>query len=96
MVLDQENEPLILAISCAVNRMSHHTLWESKCLVTAIACMKMLERRGIESTLYMGTNKDQSDKMVAHAWLRSGPLYLTGMDVMEGFTVVGIFGKTVA
>ncbi|MFC5653755.1 lasso peptide biosynthesis B2 protein [Paenibacillus solisilvae] len=96
MLLDQESEALILAISSTVNRMSHHTPWESKCYVTAVACMKMLERRGIGSTLYMGTAKDQSGKMIAHAWLRSGPHYLTGMDVMEGFTVVGIFGKTVA
>ena len=95
MFLDQVDETLIAAISSAVNRMSRHTLWESKCFVTAVACMKMLERRGIDSTLYMGTSKDQSGKMIAHAWLRSGPHYLTGVEAMEQFTVVGIFGKTV-
>ena len=38
----------------------------------------MLERRKIESTLYLGTAKDEDGKMVAHAWLRSGPFTLLG------------------
>ena len=59
----------------------------------AIAAMKMLERRKIESTLYLGTAKDENGKMIAHAWLRSGPFYITGFEEMERFTVVGKFAK---
>ena len=40
--------------------MSRYTFWESQCLVKAIAGMKMLERRHIESTLYLGTAKDET------------------------------------
>ena len=47
--------------------------------------MKMLERRKIESTLYLGTAKDENGKMIAHAWLRSGPFYITGAEGMERF-----------
>lgn len=77
----------------AVNVVSLHTFWESKCLVRAIAAMKMLVRRNIESTLYLGTAKDEHDKLIAHAWLRSGPYYITGAAEKHLFTVVGKFAK---
>jgi hypothetical protein len=91
---DPQNELTLRAISHAVRTMSRHTLWESTCLVKAIAAVKMLERRGIESTLYMGTAKDHSGKMIAHAWVRSGSMYITGFEEMKKFTVVGVFGKS--
>ena len=76
--------------------MSKYTFWESQCLVKAIAGMKMLERRGIDSTLYLGTARDESGKMIAHAWLRSGPFYISGAEGMEKFTVVSMFGKRIS
>ncbi|MCF7623638.1 MULTISPECIES: lasso peptide biosynthesis B2 protein [Bacillaceae] len=87
------NVAILKSVSKSINIMSRNTLWESQCLVKAIAAMKMLERRNIESTLYLGTGKDDDGKFAAHAWLRSGPYYITGADVMERFIVVGIFGK---
>lgn len=87
---------LLANISRSVQLMSRYTWWESMCLVKAIAAMKMLERRQIESTLYLGTAKDASGKLIAHAWLRSGPFYLTGYEEMNRFTVVGIFGKKIS
>jgi hypothetical protein len=80
-------------VSQAVNVMSKYTFWESQCLVKAIAAMKMLERRGIGSTLYLGTAKDENGKLIAHAWLRSGRYFITGTVGMEKFTVVGTFAK---
>jgi Transglutaminase-like superfamily len=80
-------------ISQAIQIMSRYTSWESKCLVKAIAGMKMLERRKIDSTLYLGTSRDKNNKLIAHAWLRSGPFILTGAKEMEKFTVVNKFAK---
>jgi hypothetical protein len=80
-------------ISHAIDIISRYTFWDSKCLVKAIAGMKMLERRRIESTLYLGTAKDEDGKLIAHAWLRSGPLYLTGADVMNRFIIVEKFAN---
>lgn len=85
----------LIQISQAINIMSRYTLWDSMCLVKAIACMKMLERRNIDSTLYLGTAKDQTGSMIAHAWLRSGPYYLTGFEEKERFTVVSKFAKNI-
>lgn len=80
-------------VSSAIRIMSRYTFWESKCLVKAVAAMKMLERRRIDSTLYLGTARDKTGKMVAHAWLRSGSFYVTGKEGMGMFTVVSQFAK---
>ncbi|CAM3268672.1 lasso peptide biosynthesis B2 protein [Paenibacillus lupini] len=88
-----EDEEIIHKIGRSIRIMSRYTLWESKCLVMAIACMKMLEKRRVESTLYLGTMKNDNGKLSAHAWLRTGPYYVTGAEIMNRYTVVGVFGK---
>ncbi|MBC2686031.1 lasso peptide biosynthesis B2 protein [Bacillus toyonensis] len=89
----QQHEDTLKEVSEAISIMSRYTFWESQCLVKAIAGMKMLEKRDIESTLYLGTAKDNSGVLIAHAWLRSGSFYVTGSEGMEKFTVVGSFAK---
>lgn len=83
-------------VSEAIHLMSRYTIWESQCLVKAIAAMKLLEKREIESTLYLGTGKDENGAFAAHAWLRSGPYYITGSEGMEKFTVVSKFAKKIS
>ena len=84
---------ILQSVSKSLETMSRYTFWESKCLVMAIAGMRMLERRGIESTLYMATKRDREGKMKAHAWLRSGLYLVTGANGKEGYTVVATFAK---
>ena len=79
-------------VSWAVNTMSGHTLWESKCLAQAMTAKRMLNRRKIRSTLYLGVARDEEGQMIAHAWVKSGDLILTGARGMEKFTVVSVFG----
>ncbi|GGI46092.1 hypothetical protein GCM10008018_15390 [Paenibacillus marchantiophytorum] len=83
----------LISVQDAIHLISQHTIWESKCLVKAIAASRMLEKRHIDSTLYLGTARDESGKMIAHAWLRSGPYYITGAEGMERFVVIGKFAK---
>ena len=85
---------VIKSVKSSIEIMSKYTFWESQCLVKAIAGMKMLRSRGIESTLYLGTGRDE-DKLIAHAWLRSGSQYISGAEGMENFTVVGKFTKKI-
>lgn len=89
------NNEDIANISKAIHIMSRYTFWESQCLVRAIAGMKMLEKRKIESTLYLGTAKDENGQLIAHAWLRSGSLYISGAEVMNQFTIVAKFAKEI-
>lgn len=73
-------------ISGYVNRSAENTFWESKCLVRALTAQRLLKRRNIDSTLYLGVGKDK-DKMIAHAWLRCGSLSVTGGDG-SGYAIV--------
>ncbi|QUL55756.1 lasso peptide biosynthesis B2 protein [Paenibacillus tritici] len=85
--------PRIRQITKAIRVISRYTPWKSTCMVRAVAGLKMLEKRGIESTLYMGVARDKKGKMIAHAWLRSGAHYVSGDDAMQGFVVVEKFAK---
>src|SRR4051812_23963736 len=55
MVDNPSDRESLRFVSDAIHIMSRYTFWESMCLVKAIAGMKMLKRRKIESTLYLGT-----------------------------------------
>lgn len=87
------NRMLLHKISHAIQVMSQYTLWESQCFVKALAAKRMLEKRGIEYTIYFGTAKDENGKLIAHAWIRSGSYYVTGKEEMNKFTVVSTFAK---
>ncbi|MFA9457488.1 lasso peptide biosynthesis B2 protein [Halalkalibacter sp. AB-rgal2] len=91
----KETNQLVDDIALAIEVMSRYTFWESKCLVQAIAAMKMLERRRVSSTLYLGVMKEKQGQMAAHAWLRSGSYYVSGADEMERYTVVQTFSKQI-
>ena len=84
----------IRSVRQAVNRLSNRTPWKSTCLVQAITGKKMLKRRGILTTLYLGVakEKDNNNKMKAHAWLRCGKIILTGREGHKQFTIVSLFG----
>jgi len=87
--------PVIRKIKTAIRRAAKITPWQSKCFVQAIAGKIMLRRRQLESTIYLGVCKNGNDskKLKAHAWLRSGNMILTGREGMGQFTVVSTFGE---
>lgn len=95
LTISKENLKTIKKVSSAIHIASKYTIWESKCLVRAIAVIKMLERRKIDSTLYLGTAMNPEGKLIAHAWIRSGSYYITGAEEMNKFTVVGKFARHV-
>ena len=77
------------SVSRIVNRICTKTSWESKCLVRALTAQKLLKRKKIHSTMYLGCKMDEG-KMVAHAWIRCGEMYVTGGNG-EGYAVVDKF-----
>jgi len=84
----------ILRIGWAVRCVACRTPWESACLAQAIAADRMLQRRGIPGTLYLGMAKGETEAWQAHAWLRCGPHVLTGGPGHERFAVVSTFAST--
>lgn len=91
--IQQEQHRQAVQISRALHLVSPHVWWETECLVMAFAARKMLNRRHLPSTLYLGMRRDEQGRTAAHAWLRSGRFYLTGAKELEQYTVVGQFAK---
>jgi hypothetical protein len=63
--------------------------WNPVCLPQAVAATRMLQRRGIASTLYLGI--DPAADYDAHAWVRVGDVIVTGGPSPDRFSVVSSF-----
>jgi hypothetical protein len=81
----------IRSIIQAIARGKKYSPWKIKCLAEAIAAQKMLHRRKIPATLYLGIARKDEHEIIAHAWLRCGNKILTGRRGMKKFTVVSSF-----
>ena len=79
-------------VAWAVRTASRYTPWQSNCFPQAIAARTLLRRKGIPSTLYLGAAFKARTELEAHAWLRCGPVYVTGGAGQLHFGTVGIFG----
>lgn len=77
-LVDKDQYKNAVIVGHEVNRIADKTPWESKCLVRALAAQKILYKKKIQTTLYLGVGKDKESKMIAHAWLRCGECYITG------------------
>lgn len=83
---------IVKDIRKAVLIVSKNTPWESKCLVQALTAQRLLKRRKISSTIYMGLAKKEDGQLLAHAWLRVGQWIITGEKEMHAFQPVAWFG----
>ena len=79
-------------VSYETNRIADKTPWDSKCLVRALAARRILKKRGVHTTLYLGVGMEDGKKMIAHAWLRCGSFYVTG-GTGEEFAMVAKFSN---
>lgn len=89
VVLDDYNIAKI--VRDVVVTISKFTPWESLCLVQAMTVQRMLKKRGISTTIYLGVNKENKN-MVAHAWIRCGKMFVTGGDG-SGYATVAKFSN---
>jgi hypothetical protein len=90
VALDTWHRAQVLQIKTALTR-CRHLVWARKCLVESVAAKRMLNRRQIPATLYMGVAKNEKGKLIAHAWIRSGDIWVSGGRNRQKFTVVGVF-----
>lgn len=91
--LPEKSQARGLWVSWAVNITSKYTPWQSKCYVRALTAMLMLKILHIPSTLYLGVSKSQTNSLIAHAWLRSGKEYITGVGEIDQFKCVSYFSS---
>ena len=78
-------------VGWALRLASKYTPWKSNCLAQAIAAKRMLHRRRLPSTLFLGVKKGEQDEFEAHAWIDFGPITLTGGHDHAGYSVVSSF-----
>lgn len=88
--IDNTTSQIAFRVGWAVGHVSKNTPWQSKCLVQALTAQRMLKRRKVSSTIYLGVKKKEG-KMEAHAWLRCGHIYVTGGINKDEFTEVARF-----
>lgn len=90
---EQHAKRLTQQFNVATNNIPHDMF---NCRVQATAARWMLRRRGVSSTVYVGFRRSREDDtgFDGHAWLRSGPIIVTGKRQMAGFTIVSKYGST--
>jgi hypothetical protein len=88
---EKQNYYIARGVSRVVNRICNKTKWESKCLVRALTAQRLLKQKNIHSTMYLGCGTDENGKMVAHAWLRVGSMFVTGGDGSKKYATVDKF-----
>lgn len=78
--ISAEQRALAVAVSWAVQAAARHSPVAFVCLPQAITAQRMLRRRGVASTLYLGVSPDRENAaaIAAHAWLRAGDKVVTG------------------
>ena len=85
------HEDLLTKVAWAVRAAARNAPWEAKCLAQAITGKIILKCRRVPNTLYLGLAKENDRELIAHAWLRSGDVILTGFRGMQRYTVVSSF-----
>ncbi|MDD2764286.1 MAG: lasso peptide biosynthesis B2 protein [Opitutaceae bacterium] len=82
-------------IGWAVAAMARYVPWDGRCLTQAIAGWRMLARRGIAGTVYLGVSEapEHGGKMAFHAWLRCGSSFVTGGDGRARYQVLACFSR---
>ena len=78
-------------ISKIIRLAANGIFWDSKCLARAIAAKRLLKRRKISSTVFLGIVDGEEKKLLAHAWISSGGIIITGEKGIENYRVITIF-----
>jgi hypothetical protein len=80
-------------VGWAVEAAARHSPIRFVCFPQAIAAKWMLRRRGLPSTLHLGTKLDAKDRLAAHAWLRVGDRILTGREESRRHKTIATFAE---
>lgn len=68
-------------IAFVIPRLALRLPWRADCLVQALAGQTMLLRRGVASTIAVGTARQSDGSFEAHAWLVCGDAVILGGDI---------------
>jgi hypothetical protein len=89
--LPEPQAQIAILVARAIRRIQPFTPWDSNCLAQALTARRMLTRRGLACTTYLGATIEGQKGIIAHAWLRCGPWILTGASGHRRYKVVATF-----
>ena len=78
-------------IEWAVAAWARRVPWRAVCFQQGLAAQLMLRRRGYAATLYYGARHDDTGKLVAHVWVRSGDVDVIGCEDVEAYGLLAVF-----
>jgi len=81
-------------IGWAVGVLARRVPWDGRCLAQALAGTGMLRHRGLEGTVSFGVCRGELAGFEAHAWLRFGPIMVTGGPGHERFNTFTTFARS--
>jgi len=81
------------AVGWAVSALARRVPWDGRWFAQALAATAMLRRRGVDGTVSFGVCEGTSAGFEAHAWLRVGPLMVTGGAGHERFNAFTTFAR---
>jgi len=82
---------IVFLVKKNITRWKKYLPWKVKCFEEAIVAKKILNKYNIQTTLYLGVNKNKENGLVAHAWLKAGNKVIAGEKGSEKFVVVGFY-----
>lgn len=89
--LDADEEARVKQVAQAIETARLFTPWDSNCLAQALTGARMLGRRGIATTTYLGVTAESPQELGAHAWLRAGPDVILGDYQLDTYATVSSF-----
>lgn len=78
-------------IGRALERWGARVPWHAMCLQQGVAAQIMLRRRGRAATVHYGAMRDTAGRLVAHVWVRSGTVDVTGCEGAERYGLLATF-----
>ncbi|MBE0650715.1 MAG: lasso peptide biosynthesis B2 protein [Bacteroidales bacterium] len=67
----------LIEIRKAIRRANKLAFWKNICLVKSVAARFMLQRRKIDSVMYLGLQFKDKKELIAHAWLIADDIQIT-------------------
>ena len=80
----------VALVRWAVTACARRLPWRTKCFEQGLAAQWMLGRRSVSSTLFYGVARSQRG-LIAHVWLKAGPLDVVGCENSGDFSEIARF-----
>lgn len=78
--VEEQRIAYLRQVQTALKLCKKYTPWKTECYTLALTGKILLRRKKILSTLYIGFRKNTENEYEGHAWLRSGPVIVSGIE----------------